>query len=148
HLKSVRDVSDIWVVSETRRRTQIPRLTVERPAAQYMHATLTAHPSRAVMGRATIIVVPAIFHPLGHIARGVVEAEAIGLERPDGGRPLRLASIALPADRLSGAQVASPPVSNIRSSAGGVFPFRFGGKPTGLADLPPYPTREHLPDHP
>src|SRR5262249_8316604 len=144
HPKSVRDVSDICVVSETRRRTQIPRLTVERPAAQYMHATLTAHPSRAVMGRATIIVVPAIFHPLGHIARGVVEAEAIGLERPDGGRPLRLASIALPAVRLSGAHVASPPVSSIRSGAGGVFPFRFGGKPIGLAGLLRKPTRGRL----
>jgi hypothetical protein len=55
-------------------------LTIERTTAQYMQATLTAHPSRAVMRRATIIVVPAIFHPLGHIACGVVKAESIGLE--------------------------------------------------------------------
>src|SRR5262245_40163972 len=40
HPKSVSDVSDIYVVSETRRRTQRPRLTIERPAAQYMQATL------------------------------------------------------------------------------------------------------------
>src|SRR5690348_11678648 len=83
---------------------------VERTTAQYMQATLTAHPSRAVIGRATIIVIPAIFHPLGHIACGVEKAETIGLERPDRGRSLRLAGIALPAVRLTGAHVASPPV--------------------------------------
>src|SRR5262245_62543522 len=98
-----------------------------------MHATFTAHPRRAVMRGATISVGPAIFHPLGHVACSVVKAEAIGLERPDGGRPLRLASIAFPAVRLTGAHVASPPVRGARSGAGGVFPFRFGGKPIGLA---------------
>ena len=56
-------------------------------------------------------------------------------EGPDGGRPLRLASIALPAVRLTGAHVSSPPVRSVRSGAGGVFPFRFGGKPIGLAGL-------------
>src|SRR5262249_32157 len=100
-----------------------------------MHATLTAHPSRAVMRGATIIVVPAIFHPLGHVSCGVVKAEAIGLERPDRGRPLRLASIALPAVRLTGAHVASPPVRGARSGAGGVFPFPFPRKPLGLPRL-------------
>src|SRR5262245_48025847 len=98
-----------------------------------MHATLTAHPSRALIRGATIILRPAVFHPPGHVACGVVKAEPIGLERPDGGRPLRLASIALPAVRLTGAHVASPPVRGARSGAGGVFPFRFGGKPIGLA---------------
>src|SRR5262249_26033649 len=112
-----------------------PRLTVERTAAQYMHATLTAHPSRAVMRGATIIVVPAIFHPLGHVACGVVKAEAIGLERPDRRRPLRLARLALPAVRLAGARGASPPVRGVGSGAGGVFPFCFRGKPIGLAGL-------------
>src|SRR5262245_54291558 len=100
-----------------------------------MQATLTASPSRAVVGRATIIVIPAIFHPLGHIACGVEKAESIRLERPDRGRSLRLASIALPAVCLTGAHLASPPVRGIRSGAGGVFPFRFGGKPIGLASL-------------
>src|SRR5262245_46000474 len=100
-----------------------------------MQATLTAHPSHAVTRRATIIVIPAIFHPLGHIACGVVKAERIGLERADRRRFLRLAGTALPAVRLTGAHVASPPVRSIRSGAGGVFPFRLGGKPIGLAGL-------------
>src|SRR5260370_5310324 len=109
-----------------------------------MQATLTAHPSRAVIGRATIIVIPAIFHPLGHIACGVEKAETIGLERPDRSRSLRLAGIALPAVRLTGAHVASPPVRSIRSGAGGVFPFRFGRKPIGLAGLLRQPSHERL----
>src|SRR5262249_20525163 len=109
-----------------------------------MQATLTARPSRAVTRRATIIVIPAIFHPLGYIACGVVKAETIGLERPDRGCSLRLASSALPAVRLTGAHVTSPPIRSVRSSAGGVFPFRFGGEPIGLASLLREPTHERL----
>src|SRR5260370_40201900 len=109
-----------------------------------MQATLTGHPSRAVIGRGTIIVIPAIFPHLGHIACGVEKAETTGLERPGRSRSLRLAGIALPAVRLTGAHGASPPVRSIRSGAGGVFPFRFGRKPIGLAGLLRQPSPEHL----
>ena len=52
-------------------------------AANATHIAVTTGPRRAIGGRPVIVAVIAILHPLPHVARHVVEAERIGLERID-----------------------------------------------------------------
>src|SRR5262245_9090548 len=84
HAEAVGVVAHVLVVAETRGRAGGARLAGEGAAAQHAKPALAGGPGRAVGRGAAIGVVPAVLHPFGGVAGGVVEAERIGTER--GGR--------------------------------------------------------------
>src|SRR5262245_14643014 len=144
HPKSVRDIANVGIVSEARHRAQILGLAVECAATQNAQAALAARPCRAVVRCAAIIVVPAIFDPFGRIASRVIKTECVRFVRTDGSRLLNVGGAALPAIRLTRADVAAPPVRSVRSAPGGVLPLGFGRKPIGFARLLRQPGHERL----
>src|SRR3981081_4294614 len=142
--KSVRGISHIGIVPEAGRRPQVPCGTVECTATQHPKPALSRDPRRAVLGGAAIIIVPAILHPLRGIACGIVQAEGVGLVRPDRRGLLGRARVALPAVRLAGAHVPAPPIWAVRSAPGGVFPFGFAWQPVGLSGFLRKPGHKRL----
>src|SRR5262249_31011790 len=103
---------------------------------QYPQPTLPSGPGRAIRRGTHIIVVPAIFHPLRRISRGIIKTEPICLECADRQRLFGLTRIAFAAVGLARADGAAPPKGGIGSGAGGVFPFSLGRKPIDLSRLP------------
>src|SRR5690606_4756866 len=65
-----------------------------RSAAYHAVAAGRRIPGAAIGRRPPVVVVPAIGHPLPDAAIGIVQAEGIGLEGADRGRPLRRPGLA------------------------------------------------------
>jgi len=130
--KSIREVAHVEIIPETRRRSQVSRLTVECAAAQHPQPTLAGGPRRSVRRGATIVVVPAVLDPFGHVARAVVETERAWLERSDRCRFWAAARSAIPTVGLAGAELAPPPEGCGGAGAGGIFPLGLGRQPIGL----------------
>src|SRR5262249_14077720 len=101
-------------------------------------------PRGSVLWRATIIVVPAILHPLGDIALRVVKSESVrpeGSDRP--GLPQRRREAVL-AIRIVVADLTAPPERRRRSGARGVFPLGLRRQPIAFAGLLRQPGHEGL----
>ena len=142
--KSVGRISHVGIIPEAGRRTQIFSRAVERASPQHPKPTLSREPRRTILGRAAIIIVPAILHPLRRVACGVVKTIGVRLIRTDRRRLLRSAGIALPAVRLAGAHVAAPPIGGVRPTSGGIFPFGFARQPISLSRFLRKPSHEGL----
>lgn len=78
--------------------------TIPGTATRNAQATIAGEPGRAVGRRAVVAVVPAILHPLPHVAVHVVQSEPVRRERPDGQRPCS-ATGGQPCTRLNGGDV-------------------------------------------
>ena len=91
-------------------------------------AIATACPGATVTWSASIVVMPAVLHPLRHIAVHVMQAKGIGRKTAHRSRsiivPAAAATIAI---GPIGAYTVAPTVSSPRARARGVFPFRFTG---------------------
>src|SRR5690349_18413585 len=89
-----------------------------------MRTAVGLHPCRTVRRCADIVLVPAILDPLVDAAAHIIQPERIGPEAADLGwlldRGEVCASLAI---GHAGNQLLAPPVSCLRSAAGGVFPF-------------------------
>src|SRR5260370_13483983 len=66
------------------RRPWICRIVVPGTAADDTFLAIPCRPrNKAIGGRPVVVLMPAILHPLPHIAGHIVESERIGLERSD-----------------------------------------------------------------
>jgi len=98
--KTAEVVPIICAGPEARASPHILRIEVPGTAAYHAEAAIsTARPRRAVARRPRVVAVPAVLHPLPHVARHVVQAPRVGRERPGRGRatvPAASAPVAVP----------------------------------------------------
>src|SRR5262245_43776236 len=106
------------------------------PAAGDPQATIAALARSAVRGRALVVRIPAVLHPLPDVADHIVQAEAVRVEAADR-RGLFAAPAAAGTVEIGavGARRVAPGIPRGRSSAGRVFPLGFREEPIGSAGL-------------
>src|SRR6202171_680857 len=133
--KAIGIKSDIMIVFEPRRRTQISRIVIEGAAAQYTFAALRLCPGRSVGRGSAIAVVPAILPPFRGIARHVVDTECVRLNRAGVNRLLHGIAGTAEAIGLVLLDSLAPWISRRRAGSRGVFPLAFRRKPVGVPGL-------------
>src|SRR5262249_60859414 len=139
---SVRVVANVDVIAKARGGAQIARVAVEGAAAQDALPALAAGPGRAVGGRAAIVVVPAILHPLGRVAGSVEQPERVCRKAAGRNRLLAGPAAAVTAIGQTDAEGSAPPERGLGSAAGGIFPFGFARQPILLSGLLRQPLEE------
>src|SRR6266404_7210703 len=116
------------------RRPWVCRIVVPGTAADDTFLAIPCRPRKAIGGRPVVVLMPAILHPLPHIAGHIVEAERIGLERSDrrGSQfaPLVFAAMAV---GVFFVDLVAPVKGRRGASTSRVFPFGFGEQPVFLA---------------
>jgi len=128
-------VHDSRTVPVAGSRANVLRLVVPGTAADDTVIASAGCPRRTIGGRPFIVFVKAIFHPVPHIARHVIEPERIVRERADG-RGLASVPLAVAAAVTIGvvfAYLITPIICGRCASASRVLPFGLGEQPVFLA---------------
>src|SRR5262249_55933044 len=107
-------------------------------------AALAGGPRRAVLGRIAIGIVPAILHPLGNVARRVVEPEAVWTEGACWHSPPRRRRTAILTICVVGARIAAPGKIRGRACTRRVFPLGFSRQAIAFPGLLGEPSHESL----
>src|SRR5665213_873362 len=128
-------VADVKVVAEASRGADVARLAGEVAAAQDAQLAVARGPSDRLLGRAAIVVVPAILDPFGGVAGGVVEPETVRPERAGGDGFWGGRAAARFALRVARADLAAPPERRFGSRARRIFPFGLAGQSVSLSGL-------------
>src|ERR1700745_155960 len=130
--EAVRQIAHAGVVAVAARRAQIGRIVLPGAAPQHVLAAIVALARQAVRRRAVIILVPAIGHPLRHIAAHVVKPEGGGGKAPDVYGMMgiiRLAAALAGGD--AGPHFVAPPILRLRAAARRIFPLGLARQAVG-----------------
>src|SRR5262249_43048212 len=105
-----------------------------RTAADHTDVASQSAPRQAIRRCVVVGIVIAILYPLKYVARHVVEAKLIGLERSDRrGLPVIPLAAAPITVGVALADLLAPEIARGRAGARGVFPFGFCEQPVFLA---------------
>src|SRR5215472_6789265 len=114
----------------TARRTDLARVVLPRSRSNDVGRAALIGPCRTIDGRASIVFVPAVSHPLIHPAAHVIKTEGVGSETAGFGWTRGVVDLAasLAIDHAA-LQLVAPPISRLRAATRGVFPFRLARQP-------------------
>src|SRR5262249_7803880 len=126
---------------------EAPRIVAPGAAAKNPATTISGCHRRAVRRRAIVVVIPAVLHPLPHVAVHVVEAPPVLRETVHSHRLLPVFALGPAAVvRLPGRDRRAPPERRRRAGTRRILPLRLRQQAIGLAHLARQPGQVLLRD--
>src|SRR5262245_26952920 len=110
-----------------------------------MRRAVAFDPHRTIDGRAPIIFVPAVGHPLINPLAHVIKTEGVGCEAAGSGRMYASVKLAVPlAVGHAAPYYLAPPIAGLRAAPCGVFPFSLDQQPETAVCRLSHPRHELL----